>query len=158
MDSLGRLILRFLLVPLGYLVAVVAGTLVILLGAWKLGQVAPHDEAEVMLGFMLAGPLLLVSLLCVMWLPSAVGILISEAFAVRSWVFHAANGAASAWIGWSLLVDFDDSRVPMNQPSAVIAAGLAGGLAYWAVAGSSAGFWKPVFRGRAPSSSPARVR
>jgi hypothetical protein len=27
----------------------------------------------------------------------------------------------------------------------VIAAGLAGGLAYWAIAGFSAGFWKPVF-------------
>jgi choline-glycine betaine transporter len=27
----------------------------------------------------------------------------------------------------------------------MIAAGLAGGLIYWAIAGWSAGFWKPVF-------------
>ena len=33
-----------------------------------------------------------------------------------------------------------------NEPLPVIAAGLAGGFAYWAVAGWSAGFWKPVFR------------
>jgi hypothetical protein len=28
----------------------------------------------------------------------------------------------------------------------VVAAGVAAGFAYWAVAGWSAGFWKPVFR------------
>jgi len=37
MDSLGRLLLRVLLVPLGYFVAVVIGTLVIVFGSWKLG-------------------------------------------------------------------------------------------------------------------------
>ena len=39
----------------------------------------------------------------------------------------------------------DDSGIPLNEPLPVIAAGLAGGLAYWAIAGFSAGFWKPVF-------------
>ena len=92
-------------------------------------------------------------LLGVMWLPAAIGILISEAFAIRSWMFHAGNGAVSAWIGWNLFGDLDDSRMALNEPLAVIAAGLAGGLAYWAIAGSSAGFWKPVF-GRAPAASP----
>ena len=38
MDSLGRLLLRFVLVPLGYFVAVLAGTLVIVFGSWKLGR------------------------------------------------------------------------------------------------------------------------
>jgi hypothetical protein len=37
----------------------------------------------------------------------------------------------------------------------VIAAGLAGGLAYWAIAGFSAGFWKPVFRRSAGAALPA---
>ena len=40
MDSFGRLLLRFILVPLGYVAAVMAGALVILIGSWKLGQVA----------------------------------------------------------------------------------------------------------------------
>ena len=40
----------------------------------------------------------------------------------------------------------DDAHVALNEPLPVIAAGLAGGLAYWAIAGFSAGFWKPVFR------------
>jgi hypothetical protein len=81
-----------------------------------------------------------------MWLPAAIGVLISETFAIRSWMFHAGNGAVSAWIGWSLFGYIDDTRIPLNEPLPVIAAGLAGGLAYWAIAGWSAGFWKPVFR------------
>jgi hypothetical protein len=149
MDSVGRLLLRFLLVPLGYVVAVLAGTLVILIASWNIGQAVTSDpDAQVVavFGFMFVGPVLLVILLSVMWLPGSIGILLSEAFAIRSWMFHAGNGAVAAWIGWSLFGYVDDTRVPLNQPLVVIAAGLAGGFAYWAVAGWSAGFWKPVFR------------
>ncbi len=154
MDRLGRLLLRFLLVPLGYVVAVIVGTLVIVLGSWKLGQVAaePDAQAFAVFGFVFAAPVLLVMLLSVMWLPAAIGILISEAFAVRSWMFHAGNGAVSAWIGWNLFGYIDEARIPLNEPLPVIAAGLAGGLAYWAIAGWSAGFWKPVLRGSAPAA------
>ena len=72
--------------------------------------------------------------------------LISEGFAIRSWMFHALNGAVTAWIGWSLFGYVDDTHVSINDPLAVTAAGLAGGFAYWLIAGWSAGFWKPVFR------------
>jgi len=158
MDSLGRLILRFLLVPLGYFAAVVVGALVILIGSWHLGQIAvtsdPDAPAVAVFGFVFAAPVLVVILLSVMWLPGAIGILLSEGLAIRSWMFHAGNGALSAWIGWNLFGFIDDSRVPLNRPLAVIAAGLAGGLAYWAVAGWSAGFWKPVFRPLAALASP----
>ena len=148
MDSLGRLLLRFVLVPLGYVVAVVVATLVIVLGSWKLGAAAAHPDtvAFAIFGFVFAAPVLLVTLLSVMWLPAAIGVLISEAFAIRSFIFHAANGAASAWLGWNLFGYIDDAHIPLNEPLPVIAAGVAGGLAYWAIAGFSAGFWKPVFR------------
>jgi hypothetical protein len=157
MDSLCRLLLRFILVPLGYFVAVLAGTLVILFGSWKLGQPVgnPDAEAIAVFGFVFAAPVLLVLLLSVMWLPGSIGILISEAFAIRSWVFHAGNGAVSAWIGWSLFGYVDASRVPINGPLPVIAAGLAAGFAYWLVAGWSAGFWKPMFRSRDIPAPPA---
>jgi len=56
----------------------------------------------------------------------------------------------------SLFGYVDDSRIPLNEPLPVIAAGLAGGLAYWAIAGWSAGFWKPVFRSESVAV-PARV-
>jgi hypothetical protein len=151
MDDLVRLLLRFILVPLGYFVAVLAGTFVILFGGWKIGQVAGLDIEErtiAVYGYLFAAPVLLVTLLSVMWLPSAIGILIAEAFVLRSWMFHAANGAVSAWIAWNLFGYVDDSRVALNGPLAVIAAGLAGGFAYWAIAGWNAGFWRPVFRRR----------
>jgi len=148
-DNLGRLLLRFLLVPLGYAIAVVAGTLVILFGSWKIGQVASADvegQTIVLYGFVFAAPVLLVTLLGVMWLPSLIGILLSEAFAIRSWMFHAGNGALSAYVAWNGFGYVDDSRIPLNGALAIIAAGLAGGFAYWAIAGWSAGFWKPLFR------------
>ena len=157
MDSLGRLLLRFVLVPLGYFVAVVVATLVIVLGSWRLGQAAAHPDTQAfaIFGFVFAAPVLLVMLLSLMWLPAAIGILISETFAIRSFLFHAGNGAVSALIGWTLFGYIDDTGIPLNEPLAVIAAGLAGGLAYWAIAGFSAGFWKPVFRRPAGAALPA---
>jgi len=158
MDSLGRLLLRVLLVPLGYFVAVIIGTLVIVFGSWKLGVAAsdPDHQPFAVFGFVFAAPVLLVMLLSMMWLPAAIGILISETFAIRSWIFHAGNGAVSAWMGWSLFGYIDDSRIPLNEPLPVVAAGLAGGLAYWAIAGWSAGFWKPVFHPE-PVALPPKV-
>ena len=94
MDNLQRLLLRFVLVPVGYAVAVVVGTLVIVFGSWKLGDAAAHAETQVfaIFGFVFAAPVLLVMLLSLMWLPAAIGIVISEAFAIRSCIFHAGNG------------------------------------------------------------------
>jgi hypothetical protein len=159
MDNLGRLLLRFVLVPLGYFVAVLAGTFVIVVGSWKLvpvGAAPDPDAAAVIFALLFATPILLVVLLGVMWLPASVGILLSEAFTIRSWMFHAGNGAVAAWTAWGLFGFIDDSRIPLNEPLAVIAAGVAGGLAYWAIAGSSAGFWRPLFRsaGNAPLPTP----
>jgi hypothetical protein len=57
-----------------------------------------------------------------------------------------------------LFGSLDESRIPLNQPLAVIAAGLAGGLAYWAVAGWNAGFWKPLFGSGDPSMLPRSAR
>jgi hypothetical protein len=167
MDSVGRLLLRFILIPLGYFAAVVVATLVIVIGSWNLAPVAvtsdPDAQVIAVFGFVFAAPVLLVLLLSVMWLPCSIGILLSEGFAIRSWMFHAGNGAVSAWLGWNLFGYIDDSRVPLNRPLAVIAAGLAGGLAYWAIAGWSAGFWKPVFRNPEPAlppntASPPQIR
>ena len=164
MDSLLRFLLRFLLVPCGYIAAVIVGTLVILLGSWRLGEFAALSDPDVppfvIIGLAVAGPILLTVLVSIMWLPSAIGILIAETFALRSWIFHATNGAVSAWIGWQLFGDFDASQIPLNEPMSIIAAGLAAGFTYWAIAGWNAGFWKPVFRrerARASTSTVAKV-
>ena len=161
MDVILRLLLRFILVPLGYLAAVIVGSCVILLGSWRFAEMLISNNPDMfaygLFGFVLAGPVLFILLFSAMWLPGAIGILISEAFAIRSWIFHALNGAISAWIGWQMLSTFDQSGEPLNATSFVFGAGLAGGFAYWAVAGWSAGFWKPVFArpmGLAPANNP----
>ncbi len=80
MDVLLRLLLRFILVPLGYLAAVIAGACVILLGSWRFAEMLVSQNPDVfaagVLGFALAGPVLFVMLFSAMLLPGAVGILI----------------------------------------------------------------------------------
>jgi len=168
MDAVLRLLLRFILVPLGYLAAGTVGAGVLVLGSWKTGSMMlsanPDTATAGFFAALIAGPVMFVVIASTMWLPSAVGILISEAFAIRSWIFHALNGAISAWVGWQTFASIDQSAAPMNETTFIFGAGLAGGFAYWAVAGWSAGFWKPVFRRPAlpppannPFNPPART-
>ena len=149
MASFIRLLIRFILVPLGYLAAVIAGACVILFGSWKLGTALMSGSSDTffygMFGTMIAGPILFGTLLITMWLPASIGVLISEAFAIRSWIFHALNGAVSGWVGWQAFAPIDQSGTAMNETTFIFGAGLAGGFAYWAVAGRTAGFWKPIY-------------
>jgi len=151
MDTPLRFILRLFLVPLGGVLAIVAGIIVLAVAFW-IGLLAFADasadvQQEWSEAFVTAVPML-VMFLAIMAKYSltvaAIGVLISEAFALRSWIYHTANGALAAWIGWSQIPwDTEGNRVFTN-PTTLIAAGLAGGLAYWAIAGWSAGFWKPT--------------
>ncbi len=87
MDAVLRLLLRFILVPLGYLAAVTVGAGVLVLGSWKTGTMMLSENPDTATaGFfatLVAGPVMFVVIASTMWLPSAVGILISEAFAIR---------------------------------------------------------------------------
>jgi hypothetical protein len=153
MESVLRLILRLFLVPLGGVVAVIVAMVLLVVAHWHefaaLADARPDEQGYWLVAFVFAGPVLafLFSLtVALTLLPAAVGVLISEAFAIRSWIYHAANGGLAAWIGWSLMQDMQNDYRFLAEPKIMVAAGLAGGLAYWVVAGSTAGFWKPVFR------------
>jgi len=163
MDALLRLILRFILVPLGYLAAVAVGACVLVLGSLKMSH-DPNLAAAGAFAAFVGGPIMFVMIASTVWMPGSVGILISEAFAIRSWIFHALNGAISGWVGWQTFMAGDQATTSMNEATVIFGAGLAGGFAYWAVAGWSAGFWKPVFRraplppaGNNPFNPPART-
>jgi hypothetical protein len=152
METVVRFLLRLLLVPLGAAVAITVAMIVVLVAHWNeivaLANADPDAQGNWLLAFVFAGPILAILLsmtLVVTSMPAAVGVLISEAFAVRSWIFHALNGGLSAWIGWSIMQDAQDQYRFLTEPRVMVAAGLAGGLAYWLIAGWSAGFWKPVF-------------
>ncbi len=152
MENFARFLLRLLLVPLGAAVAVTVALTVVLVAHWNeivaLANANPDAQGVWLLAFIFAGPILAILLsmtLVVTAMPAAVGVLIAEAFAIRSWIFHALNGGVSAWIGWSVMQDIQDQYRFLTEPKVMVAAGLAGGLAYWLVAGWTSGFWKPVF-------------
>jgi hypothetical protein len=159
MDVLIRLLFRFILVPLGAVVALVAAATVIVI-AHRNALVAlldadPQAQQDYFIALLFGGPLL--ALLLSIWafymlVPAAVGVLISEAFAIRSWLFHAANGGLSAWLGWALTQDIRYEYRFLTEPRILIAAGLLAGLSYWIVSGWTAGFWKPI---RSPRRAPA---
>src|SRR5262245_50206004 len=159
MENLARFLLRLLLVPLGAAAALTAAMMVVLAAHWNevaaLANADPDAQGNWLIAFVVAGPILALLLsmtLVAAALPAAVGVLIAEAFAIRSWMFHALNGGLSAWIGWSVMQDAQDQYRFLTEPKVMVAAGLAGGLAYWLVAGWTAGFWKPVF-GPAPAQA-----
>ncbi len=153
MDVLIRLLLRFILVPLGATAALAAATTVVVIAhrdaLVALLEADPRAQQDYFVALMFAGPLL-ATLLSIwafyMFVPAAIGVLISEVLAIRSWMFHAANGGLSAWLGWALTQDIRDQYPFLAEPSILLAAGLLGGLAYWIVSGWTAGFWKPLRR------------
>jgi hypothetical protein len=157
------LLLRFLIVPLGATAAFCVAALVVLFAHWgKLMAAIANDPAGggsdnfwVLLFFGGIYMLIWLGIALYSMLPAAVGVLISEGFAIRHWAFHAVNGAVSVWLGSLFINQGNQGAEYLNVPVVVIGAGIAAGFAYWAVAGWSAGFWKPVFTPPAPQRLPS---
>ena len=162
MDVLIRLLLRFILVPLGAALALAAAAAFVVIAhrnaLLALLDADPQAQQDYFVALLFGGPLL--ALLLSIWafymfVPAAVGVLIAETFAIRSWIFHAANGGLSAWLGWALTQDIRDEYRFLADPKILVAAGLAAGFAYWIVAGWTAGFWKPTRSPRRPATPPS---
>ena len=56
MDVILRLLLRFILVPLGYLAAVIVGSCVILFGSWRFAQALMNSNPDA-LPYVILNPL-----------------------------------------------------------------------------------------------------
>jgi hypothetical protein len=155
-----RLLFRFLLVPFAASVAICVAMLFVIAAHWNRfvalagTNPAPPDDAAVFL-LLLAPALVMSAAVVAMLAPAAIGALIAEAFAIRSWMFHIANGGLSAWTGWLMLEDVRKPYEIFNEPLIVAGAGIAAGFAYWAIAGWSAGFWKPMLEQPLGSDSTA---
>src|SRR5258707_8710362 len=151
MDLLIRLLLRFILVPLGTALALAAATAVIVI-AHRNALVAvldadPQAQQDYFIALLFGGPLL--ALLLSVWafytfVPAAIGILISEALAIRSWMFHTANGGLSAWLGWALTQDIRGEYRFLTEPRKLLAPRVLAGLPYWVESRLPARFWKPL--------------
>src|SRR5260370_28434993 len=151
MDALIRLLLRFILVPLGTALALAAATAVIVV-AHRNALVAvldadPQAQQDYFIAVLFAGPLL--ALLLSVWafytfVPASIRILISEALAIRSWMFHTANGGLSAWLGWALTQDIRDEYRFLTEPRMLAAGGVLAGPAGRVVSRWAARVWEAV--------------
>jgi hypothetical protein len=162
---LGRFILRFLVVPFAAGFAICVAVLFVIVAHWNrfaaLVENDPSAADNLAAAFIFAAlwvAMVIAMSTTAMILPAALGILISEAFAIRSWMFHVANGGLSAWVGWIAMVDLRKPSEFYEQPLIVVGAGIAAGFAYWLVAGWSAGFWKPVFSEATQLQTPGHSR
>jgi hypothetical protein len=156
--AFGRFLLRFIIIPIGMFAAALTAVLVVSLAHWQNSlSMIDRDVAEslsIVVTLVNSGLVLTFWAFALLW-PAAVGILLSEVFAIRAWMYHALNGALSMWVGWYIGKEFRRDYPLLqefyDQPLVVVAAGIAAGFAYWAVAGWSAGFWKPVFQTAPPA-------
>ena len=90
------------------------------------------------------------------FLPAVVAILAGEIFAKRDWLFYAIAGGVVA----AIVIGFirgtaetgGEAVADVNLALALIGGGMCGGIAYWLVAGRTAGSWWPA---REDITSPA---
>jgi hypothetical protein len=141
---IGRFLLRLLLVPLGGCVAICVAMTFVMFAQWNRMAALTADDYSGLTTFLVVVPMMAVGS-GVMMLPATLGALIAEAFAIRSWMYHAASGGLSAWVSLVTIGALDKEYDLTDAPLIAVGAGIAAGFAYWAVAGWSAGFWKPVF-------------
>src|SRR5215813_9264874 len=99
MAIIGRLLLRLIVVSIGAAVAIVAGIAVPCVANWKgcLAMPGVPPDSHVAAELVLAGAMvfILIRATFVILMPAVTAILAGETFAVRSWIFHAFNGAVS---------------------------------------------------------------
>jgi hypothetical protein len=152
-----RFLLRFIIVPLAACVAVGVSILVMVLTHWREFVIAANSQIDLtpdqLATLMVLSPMflyLLVKSAVLILLPGAIGVLIAEVFTIRSFLFHAVNGALSAGIGWAMTTRADNVMHIYGDPKYIIAAGLAAGAAYWLIAGWNAGLFAPADRTPAP--------
>jgi hypothetical protein len=157
MDVLIRLLLRLILVPLGAFVATAVCVLIVIVGQWNAFVATVSSQPDQQAHFfavLFLGPVIALAMAgaaLMMLMPGAIGVVIAEAFAIRSFLFHVGNGVLSMWIGRQIVAGANDPF--FSDPALTIAAGAGAGLAYWLIAGWTAGL-RPVFRAPIPVGAP----
>ncbi len=142
--ALARLAARLILAPLGFCLGIAAGfALLAIVSAEHLEAISLFPEDVMILGYDLSVNALTVMLLFapLMGAPAIVAVLIAEMFSIRSWIYHAAVGAGSALMPWSLAPSSFDG--PVFTAPEILAAGCVGGLTHWLIAGRKSGLGDP---------------
>ena len=138
---------RFALAGLAYLAAALAASAflnLMLLAGGGLTANEAHWLATGPLVFTIPFAALFVAYFA--FLPALAAILLAEALGARDWLFYSVAGAvvalAVAAFSWSAAAS---GYSPVSDPGLMMAlagAGMIGGIAYWTIAGRSAGNWR----------------
>ncbi len=158
------IIIRLFLILSAYVVAVLGASAFLHIIAWPI--IAPLNQEAPWLvagGLFVSVPLIALFASYYAFVPAAIWIGISELGGYRSWVFHALAGGVAALIGLVLARQTGGNpgitppppdrfgELPLiwlpqvtaaTVTAATVAAGMVGGMAYWLVAGRSAGGWR----------------
>jgi hypothetical protein len=130
-------ILRFILITIGFVLAVVAASAFMVALAWGgLFHGDPQSERLLTLAAGLSLPVMVAFAGYYSFLPGLVFAILTEVLGRRSWLFHALGGMAVAALALAMRSE------QVHQPGlfmVAIAAGAVGGTVYWLVAGRSAG-------------------
>ena len=143
---------RIMMILAGYMAACIAAALVLALGTLgpdsgdlfvEFGINSPHAQATAM--WIVVG-LAAIIIFAVGFLPTLLVIALAEGLALRSVVVYGVIGAALA-LAMAYGLDFAGYLVQpgsdlAHEREVFAAAGIAGGLVYWAFAGRKAGVWK----------------
>ena len=144
MTRLFGVLLRLFVILVGYSLAVLTAVLFIHLLVWEsLGFGGEPEDPVALWATALSVLLSTLFISYYAFLPSALLITISEVRVIRSWLYFALSGGAVALsVGVLRAMDraADSAVVPVD--AVTIAAGLAGSIAYWLIAGRSAGGWR----------------
>jgi hypothetical protein len=145
-------IARIIMAFLGYLFACIAAALVLTLGSlapnWKeaIASLGPHADAAESIAMWSVTGLAAIIIFSVGFLPALLVIALAEGLALRSAVMYGIVGALLA-LAMAYGLDFagyiasPEGDLGRNR-EVFAAAGIAGGLVYWLIAGRHAGTWK----------------
>jgi hypothetical protein len=154
MGALVTLIVRCVTILAGYAVATLAASAFFQLLA--MGWVGfPHEilpwQGDLTMLFSVPVMALFVGYFAFM--PALALIVAVELFGKRDWLFHALGGGAVGLVCMAFIMPYPDPeflRTDLVLFTTALGAGIIGGIAYWLVAGHSAGNW----RDRRPSDPP----
>ena len=145
-----NILVRFFIVLFAYWIATIPAGAVLVFGAVSpsLSTPPPGSDEWPVLWFLMVATSVVVA--AIAFVPSAIAILITEAFGWRWLVLYAVAGAAigvscAYWAGfieWSPEVSAGLPRTGNTELMA--AAGIAAGFVYWLIAGRRAGGWRDL--------------
>jgi hypothetical protein len=137
---------------LGYLLACITAAFVLTLGSlasnWNdvMAQLGPHADAAESIALWSVTGLAALIIFSVGFLPALLVIALAEGLALRSAVVYGVIGGALS-LAMAYGFDFAGYIAPSEgdlgrNREVFAAAGIAGGLVYWLIAGRRAGIWK----------------